>query len=394
MTVNETADVVVVGGGVIGCAVAAELADRDIKTLLLERSSIAAGASGRNHGLLWYPQDEIKSPLYEASRDIYREIARTSPLDIALDDETRGMVITVSREEEWADAEAEAKLCEAGGIEVERLDASAITTLEPNLAEGHLGGYLINDGYRTDPAALTLALALIARDRGAEVKTHTEVKQFLVKDGAIKGVATDDGIVETEIVVNAAGPWAPKLARSIDIDLPVAGARGWLLLTRAIEPITNHLILTAGWHVTDAIAPRIILSDYSKGEPLPHDLGLLIQQNRSGHVLLGGTRIHSLAEEPERPELTHEIARAAIATMPRLADTPVISTWSGVRPMTPDGLPIIGWSSEVEGLFIATGHGGQGVILGGGSGRLVAQMIGKENPFTDPSPFTPSRFLD
>jgi glycine/D-amino acid oxidase-like deaminating enzyme len=108
--------------------------------------------------------------------------------------------------------------------------------------------------------------------------------------------------------------------------------------------------------------------------------------------MLGGTRVYSIADEPERPELTHQIATVAIETMPRLSNVPIIATWSGVRPMSPDGLPIIGWFSGIDGHFVATGHGGQGVMLGGGTGRLAAQMIRGEAPFTDPAPFSPSRF--
>lgn len=389
---SNNPDVVVIGGGIIGCAVASELAKEGTQTMLVERASIASGASGRNHGLIWYPQDETTAALYRASHDIYRALAQNSPLDIQLDQEPKGMLLAVSKQDQWAEAEAEAKLCEAGGIEVRRLNENELKEREPNLADGHIGGYLIHDGYRLDPSALTLGLALEAKQNGADIRTHNDVKQLLVKDGRVTGIATDDGIVESPIVVNAAGPWSPKLARSAGTDLPVTGARGWLLLTRAVEPIANHLILTPGWHVTDALAPGVTLSEYSKGDPLPHDLGLLIQQNRSGHVMLGGTRVYSLAEEPERPELTQQIAAAAIETMPRLNYVSVIAAWSGVRPMSPDGLPVIGWHPEIEGYFIATGHGGQGVILGGGTGRLATQMIRNQSPLADPTPFSPARF--
>lgn len=391
---QDTADVIVVGGGIIGCAVAAELAQGGAKTVLLERAEIASGASGRNHGLIWYPQNETNAPLYYASHDIYRRLADTGEIGIDLDTQPVGMLIAVDQEDEWSLAEAEAKACELGGVKVDPLDTAAIRKAEPNLADGHLGGFLVHDGYRLDPAALTLALALEARRKGAEVVTNTDVKQVLVRNGRVVGAATDRGIIHAAAVVDAAGPWAPKLARSIGADLRIFGARGWLLLTVAIEPIANHLILSPGWHVTepDSIAPTVTIDQHGRGEMPASVIGLAIQQNRSGHILLGGTRILSLGDHPEGAETTHEIATRAVAKMPRLAGVQLIGKWSGVRPMTPDGLPIIGPLPGVEGFFVAGGHGGQGVILGGGSGLLAAQMILGAQPFTDPMPFSPARF--
>ncbi|MGH2704630.1 MAG: NAD(P)/FAD-dependent oxidoreductase [Actinomycetota bacterium] len=388
------ADVIVVGGGIIGCATAAELARGGAEVLLLERAEIASAASGRNHGLLFYPLDEITAPLYRASHEIYRELAAEGPIDFALDELPRGFVIAVASEEQWPAAKREATACAAGNVRVERLDADSLREAEPALAEGHLGAYWIDDGYRLDPAALTLAFALEASRAGAEVVTHCDVKQVLVEAGRVTGVASDRGIVSARVVVDAAGPWAPRLARSFGADLPLTGARGWLLLTRALPPLTNHLIESSGWHLTagEAGPPPVTVGRYARGElPPAPDIGLLVQQNRSGHVLLGGSRLTSLREDPEGHEVTIEIARRAVATVPALAGAPIEGVWSGVRPMSSDGRPLVGWLAGTEGFFVAGGHGGQGVMLGGGSGRLATQMILGHHPFTDPAPFRPDR---
>ena len=125
--------------------------------------------------------------------------------------------------------------------------------------------------------------------------------------------------------------------------------------------------------------------------------GTLIQQNRDGHVLLGGSREPALSEEPHGADggagVVAEIARRAAALVPALGELSVTGAWSGVRPTSPDGLPIIGWVPAVGGLFVAGGHGGAGVVLGGGSARLAAQLLTGEAPFTDPAPFDPARFV-
>ncbi|HEU5002522.1 MAG TPA: FAD-binding oxidoreductase, partial [Actinomycetota bacterium] len=88
-----------------------------------------------------------------------------------------------------------------------------------------------------------------------------------------------------------------------------------------------------------------------------------------------------------------EIARGAAALVPALAGVPLVAAWSGVRPTSPDGRPLIGWLPGVEGFFVAGGHGGQGVTLGAGSGRLAAEILLGRPPFTDPGDFSPARFL-
>lgn len=383
-----------VGGGIIGCSTALELARAGADVFLIERSEIASAASGRNHGLIFYPQDETADPLYRKSHEIYLEISRSSEIDIGLDEAPCGFIIAVAEEDQWAGAEAEAKASEAGGARIERLDAWQLAEAEPSVAEGHLGGYFIDDGYRLDPAALTLAIALQARREGAEILTHTDVKQVLTKSGRVHGVATDDGVVETAVVVDAAGPWAPKLARSAGADLRIIGARGWLLLTAAVPPLVNHLVESPGWHLTagDPGPAQVSVGGYARMElPAAPDIGLIVQQNRSGHVLLGGSRLASMREDPEGVEITYEIAHRAIATVPALKDVPLIGVWSGVRPMSIDGLPLIGWVPSIEGFFVAGGHGGQGVMLGGGTGLLAAQMIERRATFCDAGPFDPGR---
>ncbi|MDQ4149883.1 MAG: FAD-binding oxidoreductase [Actinomycetota bacterium] len=387
---RSSADVIVVGGGIVGCSTAKELAALGADVILFERAEIAHGASGRNHGLIFYSQNAVSDPLYRTSLQMYREARDGSPIELSLDDEPVGFVILVRTEEEWVPAQAEAEACAAGGIKVERLVNRDLETAVPGLSPGFLGGYLIEDGYRVDPAALTLLHALEARRLGAEIVTHTEVKQVVVDGGRTKGVATDSGVVDARVVVLAAGPWVQRLGRTAGVDLPITGARGWLLLTRPAPPISNHLLLSPGWHLIsgDPGPSPVTIGGYAEGRlPLPPQTGMLIQQNASGHILLGGSRLASLRTDPEGPEVTREIVKRAVSTLPALAGLHLSEIWSGVRPMSPDGLPLIGWMGDPEGLFVVGGHGGQGVILGGGSGRLAAQMIMDVGTYTDPSPF-------
>jgi sarcosine oxidase subunit beta len=363
---------------------------------------------------MFRPEDPLLEPLARVSSGMYAALAAESALDLSLDGAPCGLVIVASEEADWPAAEREAQAAARAGSAVQRLDEMALREAEPALAHGRPGGFLIDDGYRVDPAALTLAYAEQARAAGARVRTNTEVKQILVQGGPggrVRGVATDAGVVAAPTVVNAAGPWAAKVARTARADIPgvpIGGVRGWLLLTQPCPGLMRHLVVTAGWHQAPGEAPAAGLtvgsigaagttgSDGSVGAS-GRQLGSLIQQNRDGHVLLGGSREPALNEEPLGADsgagVAAEIARRAVALVPALGELGVAGAWSGVRPTSPDGLPIIGWVPAVRGLFVAGGHGGAGVVLGGSSARLAAQLLTGETPFTDPAPFDPARFV-
>lgn len=395
--VRASADIVVVGGGIIGCATAAELARAGAQVTLVERREIASAASGRNHGLLFQPQDQRAAPLFGASLAMYEELAASSPVRLSLDRDPIGFVIAVQDEAGWPAAQVEAQGISASGIRVERLSPDAVRDLEPAITGLCLGGYLVDDGRRVDPAALTLAFALEAREAGAEVLTFTEAKQVLLRGGRVAGVATDAGLVRAAVVVDAAGPWAPRLARTAGVDLPIAGARGWLLLVKPDGPVVSRVVVTAGWHLMagDPGPTRIRLGAYASGAlPERPVVGVLVQHSTTGHVLVGGSRFATERQDPEGAEITREIARRAVALVPGLAPARVVGMWSGVRPLSPDGLPLIGWVPGVEGLFAAAGHGGQGVILGGGTGRLAAQLLLGRSPLTDIAPFAVDRSFE
>jgi glycine/D-amino acid oxidase-like deaminating enzyme len=176
----------------------------------------------------------------------------------------------------------------------------------------------------------------------------------------------------------------------------------------------RHLVVTAGWHLAPgAPGPRKVTVGSLADEATTgtrgtrgRQLGSLVQQNRDGHILLGGSREQALSEEPLGADVgaatgggdggaavVGEIARRAAALVPALGDLGVTGAWSGVRPTSPDSFPIIGWVPGVDGLFVAGGHGGAGVVLGGGSARLAAQLLTGETPFTDPARFDPARFV-
>jgi len=381
----------VVGGGVIGTSIALELARRGVRTTLIERAELAAGASGRNHGLLLTPLESDLVPMAAASLERYRDVAASASFDVSLDREPIGFLVVPMDGDERAAARAEARAAAACGVDVEELAADDLRALEPGLASDAPEAWLLRDGRRLNPALLTVAQALLAVEAGADVRHHLTVRSLLRRGGRVSGVITDDGPVGADAVVVAAGPWSPGLLASAGARLPLGGARGWLVHVAPEGPVVRHLVSRAGWHTLPAPEPipPFLATDLAPGYP-PAIVGALLQPNRDGTMLLGASRQQVVIAEPEDQETPLRIVRQAIRLAPALRDARVLSAWWGVRPTTPDGRPVVGFVDE--GLLVATGHGSQGVILGGGTGVLAAAMLTGAPPPFDSAPVRPDRF--
>jgi sarcosine oxidase subunit beta len=359
--------------------------------MLLERAELAAGASGRNHGLLLSPLETHLIPMSAASSALYEEIEPASPLPIGLDPRPIGFLVVAAEAAESGAARSEAESAAAGGVRIEPVTGEELRRLEPSLAPDLAEGWLLDDGRRLDPAALTVAFGLLAGQLGADIASHVTVRALHQDGDRVRGVVTDEGLVPADAVVLAAGPWCGSILRPLGIHLPVTGARGWLVHLAPERPLLSRLINRAGWHILgeESGQPPQRAEEVAAAYPEP-DVGTLLQQNRDGTVLAGGSRQPVVTSEPEDSAVPRRILRAAIRLVPSLAHATVLSAWWGIRPMTPDGRPIVG--TVRDGLVVATGHGGQGVILGGGTATLAASMVLGDDPPFDPAPCSPDRF--
>ena len=390
-------DIVVVGGGIIGAACAFELAERGAAVTLLEKDELAAGASGRNLGYLDTSKDPVLAPLARLSLERYAEISADPPTPFFLDDEPIGTLAVTIERDELDDLRAWAASAEAVGVRVERVD-DGLRDLEPELSPDVLEAHLLHEGHRVDPLALTVCLGALARIAGATIRHHAPARRLVARGDRVTGVVTDDGIVGADTVVLAAGPWSPAIARPLGVSLPIAAARGWLVHAAPERPLFRHWIqsgarrLMAGREPGTAGEPgelRLSMREFGEARET-RDVSPMIQPAPDGSVLTGTSREPSFATDPFDLDVPRIVAAQAARLVPALADAPVLATWSGVRPVSPDERPLLGWVRE--GLFVATGHGSEGVILGAGSAELVAALVLGVEPPLDPTPFDPARF--
>ena len=378
-----------IGGGIVGAACAFELATRGLSVTLLERDELAAGASGRNNGLWVTPVDPVLLPMARASLARYLELADDPPVPFRLDPDPIGLLAVALDEEELALGETAHDPYRRAGVPVERLGPEQVRELEPSIAPAVLGGWLLAHGHRLAPEALTVALALAAATNGAIVRHHLPARAVLMSGGRVTGVVTDDGVIDADEVVVAAGPWSPSLLDPIGLPLPIAGARGWLVRLAPSTDLVRHLVATAGWEEATGRwgDPPLIAGNLDEATAAT---ATILHPTTDGSLVVGSSRQPAISPEAEDAGVAGAILRGAIRVVPDVAAAEVRSAWWGVRPMTPDERPLVG--RLVEGLLVATGHGSEGVILAAGSASLIAATLLDEEPPFETSAFDPFRF--
>jgi len=382
-------DVVVIGGGVVGAACAYELSRRDATVVLVERDELAAGASGRNQGWFVLSDDPPLRPMSAGSLAMYREVIEGSDVPVRFDQDPVGHLMVATTAAGGKALRARVADREAAGTHAECLDDAALRDVEPALAPDLAEAWLLDQGRRIDPGALTVALALAARANGADVRTHCTVRDVVEAGSRVTGVVTDDGVLSADAVVLAAGPWSTPFARKRGLVLPVTGARGWIIELDGTPGLLRHLIEEEDGDASERETPPTA-GELGEGQPRDPGVSALLHQSYDDAIVCGASHHLALRAEAEDVDAPACIARRAARVVPALAGLTVRGIRWGIRPMSPDDRPLVGWLRE--GLLAATGHGPEGVLLAGGTAQLAASIVlGEPHPFAADA-FDPYRF--
>jgi glycine/D-amino acid oxidase-like deaminating enzyme len=335
-------DVAVIGGGITGCATAALLAEAGASVTLFEREAIAAGASGRNSGILQHPMDPALVGLYEASLALYADLEGFELPEPA-------GVLVVSDDPSLAAAH-EAVAREFPELEPAWLEGDDLRAAEPALAPG-LCAYRVNAGRPIGPTAATNAWAARARAAGARILVG-EAAQL-----ANGGVRVGGELHAAGAVVAAAGPWTPAA---------IGGGAGW------VEPVWGVVA-----QVRLARPPRHAL-EQSGVEALTEPGGApdsLFSLVTTGDVSAVGSTFTTA--EPDAAAIAPRLLERGARYVPELADATIEHVRACARPLAADGRPLLG--QVADGLYLVTGHGAWGITLGPGSAQLVADaMMGSD----------------
>ena len=361
---GRSADVAIVGGGIVGTATAAFLAAAGARVTLYERTEIAAGASGRNSGVIQQPHDPVLAALYRESLAAYRALDVTSGGALALDAEPVGL-LQVGHDLAVAEAIAAAWRETDPTTQPEVLDSEELRRLEPALA-ADLVACRLRIGYPVAPSAATLAFAAEAERFGATVVIGQEARP-VVEDGVAVGVEVGGSLRPAGAVVIAAGPWTPSL---------LDPSATW----QPIRPIWGVVA-----QVELAAAPRHVLEgaeidiepgdDPGADDPTGSDVGDVIDFSlvtAGGASSLGST---FLAREPRAAELVDLLRTRGARFVPALASAPVVGVRTCARPVSLDGRPLVGAVPWLDRAFVAAGHGPWGISTGPATARIIADLV-------------------
>ena len=366
---KSSADVVVIGGGVIGLTIARALVLRGVRDVcLIERARLGSEASFAAAGML-LPQVEAATKddfftLACRSRDLYASFAAAlheeTGIDVELD--TTGTLYLALNSTDQEEIEKGYYFQSRAGLSIELLSDSEARALEPCISESTTGALLFPQDIQVENRRLLSALANSVTNLGVNVLTGTNVDSLIIDRNRLNGVQTSGGAITCSTAVVAAGTWSSFIKRT---SFSIEPVRGQMVCLEAKPHLTRHVIFSRRGY----IVPR-----------------------RDGRLLAGSTSENAGFDKSVTAGGINKILQNAHEISPMISNLPIVDTWAGLRPRAPDGLPVLGACVEIDGLFYATGHYRNGILLAPVTGELIAEAVvtGRVSPLL--AAFSPNRF--
>jgi glycine/D-amino acid oxidase-like deaminating enzyme len=379
-----SSDVIIIGGGLIGACCADALTEKGLGVILLERGFPASGSSRACDGLilLWDKNPGHEMALGKRSVFLWKELVDQLETDI----EYRKSG-TVLLNENQAGLESSYQLVEAvsaEGITAEPLDASGLNELEPGLARDLAGGAFFPDDYQVDPRLATLAVLHKAQIQGLNLRIGEEVQTMKPNGDALAGweVGTPQNTYTADYVVCAAGVWSTGLLQKIGVEIPVRPRKGHILVVKSGAEALHHPVLEGGYEATV----------HAGSDEL--QIALVAEVTAAGTMLVGSSRQFVGFDTRVSWEVLRALARRATRFIPALGNASLIRSYAGLRPWSPDHLPLIGPVVGFDNLHLATGHEGAGICLAPVTGQLIADWLTESDQPAFSEAVTPARFYE
>ena len=362
-------DVVILGGGIIGCALAEELARRGRRVVVIERGAVGAEASSAAAGIL-SAQMDLPRPgpffdLCQSARRLYprwiRHLEQRGGMGVGYHGD--GILYVAMSGRDAQRMETRLRWQRKRGLRVERWSARQVRQQEPRV-DGRLHcGFQFPTEAQVDNVLLMRALAAACRAAGVELQDHTSVQRLRIRRRAVCGVDTDRGTLSAPVVVNCLGSWA-SMGGGFPVPVPVVPVRGQMLAFHGPKHLFRHAVMSDRAYVV---------------------------QRRDGRLIVGSTLELAGFDKSLTLDGVHRILGGLRRMTSVLKECTFLESWAGFRPCSKDTLPLLG-ATPIRGLYLATGHFRHGILLAPITAVLMAELILRGRASCDLAPFAPSRF--
>jgi glycine oxidase len=365
------ADVIIVGGGVIGCSIAYRLASENVSVIIIERGQPGEEASSAAAGMIAVQAEtahEPRGPFFDlclASRALYPSFVAEveAAAGMSVEYRTDGAIFVAF---DFAESEILSAVYEkqkAVGLTVEDLTSSDVRQLEPALADTVQTALYFRDDHHVDNRRLMKALVIAAERKGVRFVCGSQVIGLIREGTRIIGVKTSQETFLCNTVINCAGAWASTIDPTAVFSLLVKPIRGQIVLLESQPPLVRHVLHSADCY----LVPR---SD--------------------GRLLLGSTMENVGYDKRVTAEAVAQLIQSAQKISPAVSRCTFREAWAGLRPDTVDHSPILGQAED--GLVIAAGHFRNGIMLAPITAKLISELVVSGQPSIDLAPFSPGRF--
>jgi sarcosine oxidase subunit beta len=370
--VKKAYDIVIIGGGITGCALAFELAKRGRNNILvIEKQYLTSGSTGRcGAGIRQQWGTVLNATLARDSIRIFERLEEYTGYDGNCGLNQGGYLMVAYTEGEWAQFQKNMELQQSLGIPVQKLDPKGAKEIVPHLnTEGLYGAMFCHTDGHADPFHCTFAYAKGAERMGAEIATYTTVTGLRVTNEKIAGVETDRGYVEAGTVINAAGFNASIIAKMAGIDVPVKPERHQILITEPVNHIQNPMVISFCYH-------------------------MYCQQTPHGSFIMGiGDPAEGVSYNIQSSvKFLEDCAAQVIRVLPILKNIRIVRQWAGLYDMSPDCNPIIDEMKGAGGLYTVAGFSGHGFMVAPKTAIIIAQKLCGEKPDIDIKLFSADRY--
>lgn len=383
----QHSDVIIIGGGIMGAAIAYYGSKSGLDITVLEKGELASGTSSKCDGnILAIDKDPgFDSQMSLKSQELVHQLDRE--LTHSFEYRNPGSILVCENDAEmeaanrWVTQQVEA------GLDFKMLDREDLRNESKYFADDLYGGLECKTDSTVNPYMLTFSMFYDAEKQGAKIYKNTEVKDMKKQANGEFLLHTNNGQFTAKRVVNAAGVWAPRIGRMLDIDIPIMPRKGQLIVASREQLVGLRKVMEFGYLISKFGGQRTV-------DPITEKYGvaLVFEPTEAQNFLIGSSREFAGFNTKVDYKVIREIARRATRFYPKMADMTVIRTYAGLRPWTEDHLPIISPVDSIPGYYIAAGHEGDGISLAAVTGKLIEEMLNDKETCVPIEPLSLRRF--